>query len=480
MGFSTQNELPRVLFIDNEEQIRNAFAHMMKWRGFTVDVAASAGSAIALATKKRYKAIVTDISLPDMDGMDLIERLRSMQSYASFLVVTGCNNLDPPTGANVDEAITAIITKPWDSDDLEAKLREAIVLHDRRTLCSEEHPPTLLIVEDDYHSGYSVQEYFKASGFRTIWVRNGRDAIAAFQDNRVDVVLLDIMIPEIDGYSVCRTIKSDWRTRAVPVIFMTAKGAPEDKVLGFDADVDSYVTKPYDLRVLKAEVTARLKARQHYNALAAQTRIFRQLATIDELTELYSRRFFQDRLTYELIRAKRYKQDLSLLVVDVDHFKRANDTHGHLFGDMVLKQVADLIRSGLRRVDIPSRCGGDEFSIILPSTGKIGAAKAAERLRRLVQDHVFSMKPPARQGGAVGAANEHLRARITVTIGVATCVDDRYPGNQDEFVDWADKALYRAKSMGRNHVAFATARHGAWCDEVSLIDSRPESEVGSR
>ena len=307
--------------------------------------------------------------------------------------------------------------------------------------------PTLLLAEDDPHSGETLRDYFEAKGFNTIWAKDGIEAIKAFRETPVDLALVDIMMPGADGYEVCRTIKSESLDRSVPVIFLTAKAFPEDKAAGFDSEADGYVTKPYDLAALKAEVDARLRIKTRFDDLRREKKVLDRLSTTDALTGLPNRRFFEERLNYELHRARRYEQDLALLMVDVDHFKEANDGYGHLFGDSVLKDVASILRGVGRDVDISARFGGDEFSIILPTTDSIAAEKVAERIRASVEAHVFSW-PRASGGKEIKSA-----ARITLTIGVAAINGSRFPEDCTEFIDWADKALYKAKSMGRNCVA---------------------------
>ena len=217
--------------------------------------------------------------------------------------------------------------------------------------------PTLLLAEDDPHGGQTLQDYFESKGFNTIWAKNGIEAIEAFRKTRVDLALVDIMMPGIDGYEVCRTIKSESLDRSVPVIFVTAKAFPEDQAAGFDSEADGYVTKPYDLAALKAEVDARLRIKTRLDKLRTEKKVLDRLSKIDPLTGLPNRRFFEERLTYELQRARRYEQDLALLMIDVDHFKQANDAYGHLFGDSVLKEVASILGGAGRDVDIPARFG---------------------------------------------------------------------------------------------------------------------------
>ena len=313
---------------------------------------------------------------------------------------------------------------------------------------NDDTTPTLLIAEDDPHSGRTLQDYFEAKGFNAIWAANGVEAIKAFRETRVDLALVDIMMPGVDGYEVCRTIKSESLDRSVPVIFVTAKAFPEDQAAGFDSEADGYVTKPYDLAALRAEVDARLRIKTRLDTLRREKKVLDRLSKIDPLTGLPNRRFFEERLIYELQRADRYEQDLALLMIDVDHFKQANDAYGHLFGDSVLKEVAAILGGVGRDVDIPARFGGDEFSVILPAADAMAAERLAERLRSAVETHVFSLPDPASKEDAVKSVQ-----RITLTIGVAAITRSQFPEDPSEFIDWADKALYKAKAMGRNCVA---------------------------
>ena len=445
MRQAVSSNSPRVLLVEDDALLGDSIAQAIQRLGCLCDIAANGDMALTLATKPGYQVVITDTEVTGTDGLTLIDHLRALQPKATFLAATRTASQAPPEHPAISETIAL-----WDDGDIERQLHDALTRNDNFFLGA---PPsaTLLIAEDDHHSGKTLEDYLEARGFRTLWAKDGAEAISAFQDHRVDLALVDVMMPRVDGYEVCRAIKSGRLGLPVPVIFVTAKGSGADKVTGFDCEADGYITKPYDLVGLEAEVDARLRAQQRFQSLVERTELLYDLSQIDELTGLYNRRFFYNRLDYELRRAQRYGRQLSLLSIDLDRFKHANDTHGHLFGDAILQQVAVLIHENVRSIDITGRCGGDEFLVMLPDTDASGALHAAERIRVAIRNHVFTRPDSCDDAHQPeipdddGPTSECATARLTATIGVTTCAKGRYPRSRKAFLGWADEALYQAK-----------------------------------
>lgn len=263
--------------------------------------------------------------------------------------------------------------------------------------------------------------------YHVVTTTDGRQVMDILRREPFDVMLLDMAMPAISGLEVLRQVTQVFEE--LPVIIVTGHGSIEVAVESMQAGAADFVTKPVPAAVLHLRIQ---KALEH-----ARTR---RLASTDGLTEVYNHRTFQERLAQEIARANRYSRPLSLLMIDVDHFKMYNDTFGHPQGDIVLQDLARLLREMSRTSDIIARYGGEEFAVILPETDSVSAQKIGQRLREQVERYSFSGKERM-PGGA-----------LTISIGVATHVPG---GSKDALLHAADAALYTAKREGRNRVCMA-------------------------
>jgi diguanylate cyclase (GGDEF)-like protein len=264
------------------------------------------------------------------------------------------------------------------------------------------------------------------------------DGLAMAASLAPDLILLDVDMPGCDGFEACRRLKSDAATTAIPVIFLTGAGDPEQKVRGLELGAVDYVTKPFDPSELRARVRAALRTKYLMDLLA-------QRAMIDGLTGLWNRACFEQRLQTELALAARTARPLACALIDLDHFKLVNDTYGHPFGDEVLRTVAQVVVDACRTEDVVCRYGGEELVLLLPNTTAAHALELADRVRLAVSQTPFRTL----QGSL----------KVTCSIGVADSLD----GRAAAMVELADRALYRAKQSGRDqavdacHPAFTAA-----------------------
>jgi two-component system, cell cycle response regulator len=263
--------------------------------------------------------------------------------------------------------------------------------------------------------------------YHVVTTTDGRQVMDILRREPFDVMLLDMSMPAISGLDVLRQVTQAFEE--LPVIIVTGHGSIEVAVESMQAGAADFVTKPVPAAVLHLRIQ---KALEH-----ARTR---RLASTDGLTEVYNHRTFQERLSQEIARADRYSRPLSVLMIDVDHFKVYNDTHGHPQGDIVLQDLARLLREMSRTSDTVARYGGEEFAIILPETDSVGAQKIGQRLREQVEGYPFPGKE-LMPGGT-----------LTISIGVATHAP---AGSKDALLQAADTALYTAKREGRNRVCVA-------------------------
>jgi diguanylate cyclase (GGDEF)-like protein len=289
---------------------------------------------------------------------------------------------------------------------------------------------SILIVEDD-SAIQALLTAVLALNYEVAGVSSGKEALERARAGAFDLILLDVGLPDLDGFAVCRLLKADPRCRDVPVIFLTSRNSPEDEVKGLEAGGIDYIAKPINPAVLRARVNNHVELKHSRDTLT-------QMARLDGLTGLPNRRTFDDVLDREWRRLARVGQPLSLVLFDVDHFKLYNDTYGHGGGDVCLKRVADCTIGALQRpADMVARYGGEEFVAILPDTAAAGAAAVAEAIRENV--------------AALGLRHEKspTAPHVTVSLGYATAVPrvERPPA---ELVEAADRALYAAKAAGRN------------------------------
>ncbi len=295
--------------------------------------------------------------------------------------------------------------------------------------------PRLLIVDDQAVNIQALYQVF-AADYQVFMATSGLQALGLCRDKQPDLVLLDIQMPGMDGFEVCRRIKADAALQDLPVVFVTAHSEPQTETQGLEVGAVDFISKPFNPAVVRARVKTHL-------TLKFQGDLLRQMVFIDGLTGAYNRRFFDERLELEFQRARRSGQQLSLMIVDVDYFKRFNDHYGHLAGDEALRAVATTLRAQLKRPgDMVSRFGGEEFACILPDTDLVGALCLAGEMEAAIR------------ATQIAHARSDVCAHLTVSLGVATLLPE---GNRlaEELIVAADQQLYLAKSQGRGRVCGA-------------------------
>jgi len=294
---------------------------------------------------------------------------------------------------------------------------------------------TLLIVDDEKQNRALLTELLQEE-YRIILAKDGRQALDRAREHNPDLILLDVLMPEMDGYSVIRELKNDDKTRNIPVIFITALDSVGDEERGLELGAVDYISKPFTPAIV------RVRIRNHLQSVH-QWRLLEQMAMLDSLTGIPNRRRFNDVMEQEWRRCMRDAVPLSLIVVDVDHFKAFNDSYGHAAGDEVLRRIASTLQTSVRRPgDFVARYGGEEFVMLLPGIDSEGARLLAEHTRAAIEaEHI----PHAVSDAAPW---------ITISLGGATRIPQENCAIADLFC-LADTWLYEAKHGGRNRVAWA-------------------------
>jgi diguanylate cyclase (GGDEF)-like protein len=297
----------------------------------------------------------------------------------------------------------------------------------------------VLVIDDSAAIREQVVRTLKDVGLfeEYLEARDGLEGFKTLIESKADLVICDVDMPRMDGYKFLQLVASRPELLGLPIIMLTGMMDFSSKIKGLEQGASDYLTKPFDAGELVARVKVQLKIKSLQDELKKANEQLKRLTNIDHLTNLFNRRYLSEILESEFFRARRNRENLSLVIVDIDYFKNVNDTYGHQNGDVVLASVAGLAQQLLRAYDSAARYGGEEFVLVLPGTSLQGGAMVAERLRQSVLD--FAFPPPM----------EDLT--LTISAGVAA-----YPSPHVENIDslfrQADEALYRAKQAGRNRV----------------------------
>lgn len=300
----------------------------------------------------------------------------------------------------------------------------------------------ILVVDDDIVSRTVVEKHLVKAGFAVATASNGVEALDQFDRHFYPIVLTDWMMPEIDGPRLCRLIREKKTDGYVFIVLITSRDSKTDIVSGLESGADDYLTKPIHPAEMIARINTGIRILKLEKSLKKANEEIRLLSITDPLTGCYNRGYLNERFPQELRRAQRYSHPLSIVLADIDHFKKVNDTYGHLAGDEVLMHFSDCINQQIRKkVDWVVRYGGEEFLIILPETKSLGAHSMAERLRSTLEKKTIIFGDEAIQ--------------ITASFGGTSVSfeDKRFEEiSMDQLIFLADENLYKSKENGRNQV----------------------------
>jgi len=300
---------------------------------------------------------------------------------------------------------------------------------------TEDRPDKILIVDDGKMNRTILSKVF-AADYTVMMAENGTEALELVDKSPPDVILLDVVMPGMDGYVVLKTLKSKAQTQEIPILFVTSLDSPEEEEKGLVLGAADYVTKPIHPAIVRARVRNQLE-------VVRKRKLLEDLALLDGLTEINNRRKFEVEFEREWLRAMRNGAPLSVAMLDVDCFKLYNDTAGHQAGDEALKIIAKTLRSQLKRAgDLVARYGGEEFVMLLPDAESDKGQKLAQNVGQAVE----ALNIPHESNVAASC--------VTVSIGGATTIPQKNADRAD-FLKMADDALYRAKEKGRNRVIWS-------------------------
>jgi diguanylate cyclase (GGDEF)-like protein len=442
----------RILFVDDEKSARETFASSVKQLGFPVDVASGSEEALSLASRHQYAVIASDLRMPRMDGLRLIELLRVKCPWATYLLVTGAANLATPVGAN---AVDGVITKPWTEEKLSVTIRQAVKLHVARAggeawspQSTGSDPRAILLIEDKAGDKRVISELlsnFAGKQQRVVQVNRLSEALRLLGATSFKTVLVDLLLPDARG------LESVGRLRSVaPSLPIIVLAGMDDELLALEAlrvGAQDYIIKDlFDGGLLNRAVRYAVERKESEEKLT-------RLAYYDQLTALANRRLFRERLSLALARAKRKNARVTVLFLNLDRFKSINDSFGYEAGDSVLKEVGKRLRDSMREFETLARLGGDEFAIILDDLEhKQEAMVVAQRI-------LDTLASPLRIDGQ--------EVVVTGSVGIAFYPEDG--DSIDQLLKCADAAMYRSKERGRNsYQIFSKEMHSAVLTRMSL------------
>ena len=430
---------------------------------FDVLGASSGPEALEICATQPVDIVLLDVMMPGMDGFEVCRKLKSnpVTSHIPVVMVTA---LDQPSDRvrGLEAGADDFLTKPPDDMQLLARVRSLVrlkVLMDelrertktgqqiadeeaRLALAGiEDENGLVLLVDDDATSAARIQNYLEPD-HRVDVLRDPSSVAMNVVDKGYEVALISMRLNGFDPLRVCSQLRTLEQTRNLPIILIADDGDRARVVRGLDLGVNDFINSPVEKHELAARVRTQVRRQRYAVRLRESVNNTLALAVIDGLTGLYNRRYFDRHLHLMMERAQEQQRDLALLILDIDLFKPVNDKYGHSVGDKVLKEFASRLLRSVRGVDLACRYGGEEFVVLMPDTNQQRANTVAERVRGAIADMEFSIEP----GLGVG---------ITVSIGVALI--NREGDTPESLLKRADRALYRAKKMGRNRVVFDAA-----------------------
>ena len=455
---SVNSTKARILIVDDEPMNLKLFKAYLHREEYDIITAENGIDAIELAKNDLPDVILLDVMIPGLDGFAVTRQLKQDVATANIPIIlvtalSGRENRDRGMDSGADEFLTkpvkqaelvarvgCMIRLRRFQDQLQGRQQSMVESNIKGKICSshDERIPTVLIVEDDIKHASLLEKQLKGEPYSVKHVTSGEKALQKAMDTPVDLLLLDIMLPGINGFDVCRSIKVDERTKDIQVILLTSLRDLESRVQGADLGADDYLVKPVEFRELKARVKTLLKKKAYIDQLKDKYEMAINRAICDGLTGLYNHNHFSGFFDLEIKRSARQKHAVSLFLMDLDNFKQINDTYGHLVGDHILIQVSKIIKQNIREIDFAARYGGEEFAVVLPYTESDEARHIAERVRSAINANVCLPEKPS------------TAFVVSGSIGVSAFPQDGQ--DKESLIRKADEMMYLAKQCGKNRV----------------------------
>lgn len=442
-----------VLVVDDQPSNVKVLQAYLLGAGFNPLAAYSGEEALRLASTENPDVILLDIMMPGMDGFEVTRRLKAspLTQHIPVVLVTSLDGSDNRS-KGLDAGAEEFLTKPVNQTELIARVRSLQrlkLLQDEldnrkeisRQLVREKNDQytskqIVLIVEDEKSHSMQFCTILDHAGFETVVAKTAKAARKLVTQYMPNLILLDRLLPDCDGLDLLSEWKSQARFHSVPVIIMTAMTDINRKIEGIEYGADDYLIKPINNKELLARIRASLRRGMMQQKLLRDIDRLKADTITDRLTGIRNRQYLDADIEYRFAQVVRNPQRIfSLVMIDIDYFKRINDEYGHLMGDLVLRRVAQCLQETARSADIVTRYGGEEFCVVLPDTNSEEAQNAADRMCRAIAEYDFDTLDGK---------------RVTISLGVSTSLaaDNR----ASDMLARADAALYQAKDGGRNRV----------------------------
>lgn len=449
---------PVILIVDDEPKNVKLLVARLSNGPYQLEQAFSGAEALEKAKNLLPDLILLDVMMPEIDGYEVTRRLKSNSELKQIpiIMVTSLDSAEDKVkgmAAGAEE----FLTKPVHTIELKARINSMIRLNQyREQLTSRQTSQRyfsegsiesgeqkggrarILLVEDTVKDLKLLKISLLGIDADIVEAASGEEAVDIVSKGPIDLILMDVILPGINGFEVCERIKAKDESKDIQIVLTTCLGDSESRIKGAELGCDDFLVKPVDSRELNARIKVLLKKSEDLKKLRSDYRNAMASAINDGLTGLYNRAYFMHFLELEIKRSQRRSHNLGLMMIDLDYFKSINDSLGHLAGDQLLIEVATVIKDGIREVDLAARYGGEEFAVIMPYVDEEGIAKAAWRLHQLISQFPYSIKNPSNH------------SNITASIGVA--LFPKHAGNPKALVAKADEMLYKAKESGRNKV----------------------------
>jgi len=452
----------RVLVVDDVPPNVKLLEAKLTSEYFDVLTAFSGPEALDVISREHPDIILLDVMMPGMDGFEVCRRIKGdpVTAHIPVVMVTA---LDQPSDrvAGLEAGADDFLTKPVQDLALFARVRSLVRLkvmmdelrnreatgatmgweNEEGAIIEIDVPDdgAILIVDEQERVMERIAKALSDVGDLT-FIAGGDDAAERAREKNFDLIIVSLTMRNTDGLRVCSKLRSFEETRHVPILVMVDDGNTKLLVRALEMGVNDYVVRPVDRMEFLARVKTQLKRKRYADKLWENFHLSMQLATTDAVTGLYNRHYLTSHMETRLQAAQNSGKPLSVLMMDIDHFKAVNDTHGHAVGDCVLKEFANRVAKNIRGVDLAARYGGEEFVVMMPETPTDWAYMIGDRLRQEVCENKFE----------VGLASGPID--ISVSIGVATSEEGQ---SSSQLLEEADKALYAAKAGGRNKVIIA-------------------------
>lgn len=429
------------------------------------DVITASDGFEGLAKAKEYKPdlVLLDVMMPKMDGFETCQKIKSDPeiSHIPVVMVTALSDKSDRL-KGLEAGADDFITKPINDMALfarvkslvriktlldELRLRDqtsvqmGIATNENNSFISDVTGAKVMLVDDDPVQAKQIVAKLNES-YQATWVEDPEQAQSIAAGGDFDVILISTMLSDIDGLRLASHLKSQEETRNIPLLVLVDEEDTKIMLKALEMGINDYLTAPVDKNEMSVRVRTQIRRRRYQEALKSQYQKSVSMALTDGLTGLYNRHYLNTHLGNMVRQASVNSKNLALMILDMDHFKSVNDTYGHDVGDIVLKQLAEIIVSAARSTDLVARFGGEEFIVLMPETDQQSAIGAANRMREVIESTPFN----------IGGGQTLSR---TVSIGVSTMHSER--DSPEALLKRADEALYLAKKEGRNNVKLSAS-----------------------